>query len=156
MKKIVCLVLVLTAISACFTAVAEDYKVFIFCNPATSVNVRKTAKKEAEIVGRLDFGDWVETDGKKRNGFLHIYGIGEYGEGWIFAGYTVCDEPEKEEKAWASIGATGRVMTYRWVNGRKNGWVNVCDQVRVYALSEDWAVTDKGYIKTKYLEVWYE
>ena len=110
----------------------------------------------AQITGYLDFGDWVETDGEKKNGFLHVYGITENGDGWIFAGYVVDDEPVKLEKAWASIGATGRVMTYRWIDGKENGWVQVCDDVKVYAMSEEWAVTDKGYIKTKYLEVWYE
>jgi hypothetical protein len=26
----------------------------------------------------------------------------------------------------------------------------------VYAISDEWAYTSKGYIRTKYLEVWYE
>lgn len=154
MRKL--LVCVLIAILACSAAFAEDERVFIFCNPETSVNVRFKPKKGSEIVGRLEFGDWVETDGKKSNGFIHVYGIGEYGEGWIFAGYVVQDPPEKTEKVYASIGASGRVMSYRWVNGKKNGWLNVCDQVTILGMSDEWAITNKGYIRTKYLEVWYE
>ena len=156
MKRIVCVVMCLVAFLTCFSASGEEGRVFILCNPKTPVNVRRTAKKGAEITGRLDFGDWVETDGIEKNGFLHVYGITEDGEGWIFAGYVVADEPVKLEKAWASIGATGRVMTYRWVNGAKNGWVKVCDQVKVFGMSQEWAITDHGYIRTKYLEVWYE
>lgn len=156
MKKIICIILCLAAFLTCFSAFGEEERVFILCNPKTSVNVRRTPKKGAEVTGRLEFGDWVDTDFKKKNGFLHVYGITEDGEGWIFAGYVVEDEPVKLEKAWASIGANGRVRTYRWVNGRKNGWVKVCDQVKVYGMSAEWAVTDHGYIRTKYLEVWYE
>ena len=156
MRKVICLACILTVISGCFTALAEDYRIFILCNPKTCVNVRNSAKKGSEIVGWLDFGDWVETDGKKENGFIHVYGIGEYGEGWVFAGYVVEDQPEKTDKVYASIGASGRVMSYRWINGRKNGWLKVCEEVKILGLSEEWAVTDKGYIRTKYLEVWYE
>ena len=113
-------------------------------------------KKGGEVTGRLDFGDCVMTDGKKKNGFLHIYGITENGDGWIFAGYVVEDQPVKAERTWASIAATGRVMSYRWVKGMKNGWVQMCEDVKVYGLSDEWAITSKGYIRTKYLEVWYE
>lgn len=156
MKKLICMLIILAGLAAVFTAVAEDKQVFIFCNPKTCVNVRRSAKKGSEVAGRLDFGDWVQTDGKKKNGFLHVIGIGEYGEGWIFAGYVVEDQPVKLEKAWATVAASGRVMSYRWVDGLKNGWVNVCDDVQVLGWSEEWAITNKGYIRTKYLEVWYE
>ena len=156
MKRIVCVILCFAAFLTCFSASGEEGRIFIFCNPKTPVNVRRTPKKGAVISGRLDFGDYVETDGEKRNGFLHVYGITEDGEGWIFAGYAIEDQPTKVENAWANIAASGRVMSYRWVNGKRRGWVNVCTQVKVYAISEEWAVTDHGYIRTKYLEVWYE
>lgn len=156
MKRIVACILLLTLIFACSTAFADEYKVFIICNPKTPVIVRKTPKKGAAETGRLDFGDDVLTDGRKKNGYLHIIGVTEAGEGWIFAGNTVTDQPLKLTGARASIAATGRVMTYRWINGKRNGWVQVCEEVKVYAISEEWAVTNRGYIRTKYLEVWYE
>ena len=156
MKKLICMVIVLAVLAAVFTAVAEERQMFIFCNPKTPVIIRKTPRKGSEESGRLDFGDWVITDGVKKNGFLHVVGVTESGEGWIFAGYVIEDQPVRMEKARANIGATGRVMSYRWVNGKKNGWLQVCEEVKVYGWSEEWAVTDKGYIRTKYLEVWYE
>ena len=85
-----------------------------------------------------------------------MIGITEYGEGWIFAGNTVEDQPVKLEKARANVAASGRVMSYRWVNGGKNKWVQVGAEVKVYGWSDQWAVTNKGYIRTEYLEVWYE
>ena len=156
MKRIICLMLCLSIIIAAFTAVAEEYRVFIFCNPKSSVMVRRSPKKRSEVSGRLEFGDWVLTDGVKQNGFLHVLGITEYGEGWIFAGNTVEDQPQKLEKARANVAASGRVMSYRWVAGRKNKWLKVGAEVKVYGWSDEWAVTNKGYIRTEYLEVWYE
>ena len=156
MKRIIAVFLLLTQLFACFTALAEEYKVFILCNPKTPVFVRKSPKKGAAETGRLDFGDEVWTDGRKKNGYLHVIGITEAGEGWIFAGNTITDQPEKLTGARATVAATGRVMTYRWVKGKKNGWVEIGEDVKVYAISEEWAVTSKGYIRMKYLEVWYE
>lgn len=156
MKKLLAVFLLLTAICACFTAIAEDYLVFILCNPKTPVIVRKTPKKGSAETGRLDFGDDVWTDGRTKNGYLHVIGVTEAGDGWVFAGNTVTDQPERLTGARANIAATGRVMTYRWVNGKKNGWLDIGAQVTVYAVSDEWAVTNKGYIRTKYLEVWYE
>ena len=156
MKKLLAIIIVLSAFFACFTAFADEYRVFILFNPKKPVIVREIPKKVADEACRLDFGDDVWTDGRKKNGYLHVIGITEAGEGWVFAGNTITDQPEKLTGARANIAANGRVMTYRWVGGKKNGWVEVGTQVTVYAISEEWAVTNKGYIRMKYLEVWYE
>ena len=156
MKRMIAFILLLTVLLAATTALCDDYEVFILCNPKTPVNVRIRPNKGTKVVGYLDFGDSVMTDGEKRNGFLHVYGIGEAGEGWLFAGYVVEDKPVKLERAWASVSATGRVMSYRWIGGKRKKWLQVCEQVKVYAISDEWAYTNKGYMRTKYLEVWFE
>ena len=156
MKRFFACVTLLTLLFAYFTAVADEYRVFILCNPKTPVIVRETPKKGSAETGRLDFGDSVMTDGKKKNGYLHVIGITEASNGWIFAGNTIQDQPEKVDGARANVAATGRVMTYRWVNGKRNRWIEVGTQVTVYAVSDEWAVTSKGYIRIKYLEIWYE
>lgn len=154
MKRFVALVLLIAAITAAFSGLCEDHRVFILCDPKTPVNVRIKPKMGTKITGRFDFGDWVETDGKEKNGFIHVY-AGDAGEGWIHTGYVVEDQPEKVT-ARASVAANGRVMSYRRIGGRRYHWLNVGDEVKVLALSDEWAVTNKGYVRTKYLEVWYE
>lgn len=155
MKKAVAIIILFAAILGVISASADGNMVFILCNPESHVNVRKTPENDGIEIGRLDFGDGVQTDGRIRNGFLHVTGITEAGDGWIFTGYVVNDQPEKVN-AWATVTASGRVMAYRWINGRKNGWVKVCTDIRVLAISEEWSVTSRGYIRTEYLEVWYE
>lgn len=151
--SILAVICVLSAILA--VSVAED-EYFIICNPKTYVCVRKSPKKSAEETGWLDFGDSILTDGVKKNGYLHVLGITEDGEGWVFAGNVVGDKPQKLKNARANVAATGRVMSYRWINGARNGYVKLGTDVYVYAISDEWAVTDRGYIRTEYLEVWYE
>lgn len=156
MRRMIAVILCLAVIFGVLTAFADDYSVFILCNPKTPVNVRRSPKKGNNVSGRLDFGDSVMTDGEKRNGYLHVLGVTEDGEGWIFAGYVIEDEPEKMEQTRANVAASGRVMSYRWIDGKRNGWVKVGTDLRVLAISDEWAVTDRGYIRTEYLEVWHE
>lgn len=143
--------ILITAVGCAFCAFCESERVFILCDPRTPVNVRASPKKGTDIVGRLDFGDWIETDGEERNGFLHVYGIGEAGEGWLYSGYVVEDQPHKVER-WAYVDATGRVKSYRWIGGKRLKWLTVGSRVKVYGRSEEWAVTNKGYVRTAYLE----
>ena len=65
------------------------------------------------------------------------------------------DDKPLIEKCNGTIAANGRVMSWRRINNGKNCWLNICDQVKIYARSEEWAVTNKGYVRMKYLEVWY-
>lgn len=156
MKRATAIIVLITVVFALLSAFAEDRQVFILCDPETPVNVRRTPKKGAEVSGRLDFGDEVETDGLIRNGYLHVIGITEDGEGWIFAGYVVDDPPVKLERAMATVASNGRVMAHRWIGGKRKCWLKVETDLRVYAISDEWAVTEKGYVRTEYLEVWYE
>lgn len=154
MKRFIALIMLIAAIMAAFSAAFADSLIFILCDPKTPVNVRRSPKMGTKITGQLDFGDCVETDGEEKNGFIHVY-AGDAGEGWIHSGYVVSDQPEKV-KARACIAATGRVMSYKRIGGKRRNWLEIGDEVKVIALSDEWAVTSKGYIRTKYLEVWYE
>jgi len=47
-------------------------------------------------------------------------------------------------------------MARRNIRGKRTAWLAVCSEVRVYARSEEWAVTSRGFVRMEYLEVWYE
>lgn len=157
MYKVALIVIVVLLMSICYIAGAEETPKFILCSPRTDnhVAIRRSPRKGAEETGRLDCGDQIITDGKTRNGYVHIIGMTEYGDGWVHKGYVVDDKPVIE-RCMATIAAKGRVKARRFIGGKKNCWLDVGDDVRVLARSEEWAVTNKGYVMTKYLEVWYE
>lgn len=60
---------------------------WILCKPGSQVNVRRTPDRNAQIVGFLEVGDEIRTDGVSSDGWIRCYGIGEYGEGWVYCGY---------------------------------------------------------------------
>ena len=156
MKRLIAVMILFAALSGVSAGLCEDRHVFVLCNPKTTVNVRRSPKKGSEKIGWLDFGDQVITEGESRNGFLKVYGVTEDGEGWIFAGNLVEDQPKILDGARAYVSASGRVMSYRWAGGGKNGWLSVGTELKVYAIGGDWAVTNRGYVKAEYLDIWYE
>lgn len=155
MKRLIALTLVLSVIYGGLTAVAEDRQVFIICNPESFVNVHRTPKMSSEKAGRLECGDDVLTDGKKKNGFLHVLNVTEYGEGWVYMGYVV-DEPVIKRTCYGIVAASGRAKARRYINGKKNAWLDVGSEIKVLAYCESWAVTKKGFVDMNYLELWYE
>ena len=155
MHKVIAIIIVIIILLVFYAAGAEDYTQFILCDPKVEnyVCIRRSPRKGSEETGRLECGDSFITDGRYKNGFIHILGMTEYGEGWVYAGYVVDDRPVIG-RCNATVAATGRVMTRRYIGGRKSGWVSVSADLKVYAYSTEWAVTSKGYIPTKYLEIW--
>ena len=151
MKKIISILIVFACLSSILPASGSEDVYFIICNPNSYVCVRNSPKKGNNETGRFDCGDYVRSDGVKKNGYLHITEVME-GDGWIYAGNVVEDQPVIEKQKMR-VNSNSNVICRRSVNGKKVGILTNGDVVTVYARSEKWAVTDKGYIMTEYLEV---
>ncbi len=75
---------------------ADEYNetMYVLCDDY--VNVRSSPNKKQDPIGRLDVGDSVTVDGRKKNGYVHCIDLTfEQTEGWVFAGFLVYDEPDK-------------------------------------------------------------
>ena len=130
-------------------------KVYALCKPGSQVTVRRTPSKGAQEVGFLEVGDDFLTDGTASNGYIRCYGIGEYGEGWVYCGYVTEYEPEPVFETYCCVAKT-RVACRRWMNGPKvehSPWLVNGSDVQVFYIAGDWACTSRGYIKAEYLEV---
>lgn len=157
MKRTILMILIifvavfLLIVSLVDSAFSEEK--YILCRPETEVNVRLYPKFGAEIIGHKYFGDAVCTDGKRKNGFIHVYDLGfEHMEGWIYSGVLVDYPPilwQEEEQ----ISSSGRVAARQYIGGKRNKWLKSGRDVLVYAYSQEWSITDHGYVQTKYLSV---
>ena len=123
--------------------------VWVMCQPDSRVNIRSRPSGRSEAVGYAECGDGFATDGKQKNGFVHVFASVEAGEGWISAGYLVWEQPEQVGRQMV-ISAKGRVNARKTIGGKRRCWVRPGDTVTVY-WAADWAVTNKGFIQTKYL-----
>ena len=132
---------------------AEDAgrEVWVICGKDSYVNIRKGPGKNYEELGYAEAGYRLWTDGKEKNGWLHLVGLRlEAEEGWIFAGYVTGEEPEEIGREMM-INANGRVACRRWIGGKRQRWARFGDIVTVYWMNGEWAATSRGYIQSKYL-----
>ena len=130
-------------------------KVYALCKPSSQVIVRRTPSKSGQEVGYLEVGDWFMTDGSSSNGYIRCYGIGEYGEGWIYSGYVCTEEPVAVFEQYTCV-AHRRVAIRKWMNGpqvERSPWLANGSDVDVFYMADGWACTSRGYIKTEWLEV---
>ena len=138
----------------CFLLLMADAHadtVWVLCQPDSYVNIRATANKHGKEAGYALCGDSFETDGKVRNGYLHVLAPNELGEGWIAEGYIVWNEP-KEVNAEYTIRSNGRVSIRKTIDGKRRKWGHDSDVLTVYWMTSEWALTNQGFIRTEYLE----
>lgn len=151
MKRIIALMLFIACLAAIPAGYADEVEYYVICNPKSYVCVRNEPKKKAAKSGQFDCGDYVISDGTEKNGYLHILG-GFEGDGWIYKGNLVADQPVIEKQTMR-VNSNWSVICRKSVSGKKVGMLSNGDTVTVYAHSAEWAVTDKGYIRTDFLEV---
>lgn len=128
---------------------------YVICKEQ-SVNVRAKPSSKSKIEGYLDFGwDVVVTDSQKDGTgtiWYKVEGTTELGYGWVCGMYLINSKPERVQDMTATVKANGRVATYKRVNGERKGWAKPGTKVDIKIYSTEWCLTNKGYIKTEYLE----
>lgn len=126
-------------------------QVWVLCDPDSYVTLRSGPGKSKADFGGVQCGAELWTDGKTKNGYLHVMEIpAEESEGWIVCRNIVYDRPH-EVNAEMEIEAEGRVACRKWIDGKVKGWAYSGDVVTVYWMSASWAVTNRGYIRSKFL-----
>lgn len=131
-------------------AVAEEDGYFILCEPNGRVNVREKPRKTATVVGWVEFGRYVHTDGKEKNGFVHVIDLAaEITDGWVYKGYLAYDQPRDEQYIAEVWG--GNVIARACIGGKQLRVLKEGKRVTVYARSNAWAVTNKGYVMCDWL-----
>lgn len=149
MKRLTAIILLLALLIG---SAAAETEAWIICKPGSFVYARRSPTKHALELGRLELGDKVTLTGRQKNGFSECDGLDfELSEGWVFSGYLVEDEPEQDGGTYRACG-NGRTALRKWVNGPRRAWAKNGATFRVFALTDTWALTSKGFIKTEYIE----
>lgn len=146
------MILLLVAMTVSGTAEGKLSQVWVLCQPNSFVNVRMFPKKTGEVVGRLELGDSAWTDGKRKNGFLHLVDSSFEDDGWIYSGF-ISRTTVKQAKNRAKIVSRGRVRARRYVNGTRRKWLENAQEVTVFGISDEWCVTSEGFIQTKFIRM---
>ena len=137
-------------------ACAEElptYKCWAFCEPGSEVLIRERPWKRAPVVGAAGSGEQLRTDWEENGNWIHLVDVSnETGEGWISKEYVVFDEP-----IWLNmdgvIRGKGRVACRRSIDGKLKRWAKPGQELTVYWFSQEWTLTDLGYIQSQYVGV---
>ena len=149
MKRILAAFLSLLLAVLLICGAAAD-TVYVLCQPNSFVYVREFPKKGAQEAGRVELGWELETDGIRKNGYVHVFGF--EGDAWINAGF-VTDSPVEIRTIETEVNSRGRVACRRSIKGTRRKWLSDGQKVVIYAFCDDWAITNQGFIQMRYLGV---
>lgn len=157
-KAMIWVIIAMVLISAWSGAVGasrtED-EYYIICKPKVEINVRERPGKRSAVIGHLMCGDSVKTDGKEKDGYLHVIELTfEETDGWIYKGLLV-EEPPLIWEVKSQVCSKGRVAARKYIGGKRNRWLKDGKGVTIYAISEEWCITNYGYVRTEYLSINY-
>lgn len=130
-----------------------DNNILALCK--SYVNIRESPSAKSRIIGYLDCGDGVETDWVRNGDWLHCVNLSlELTDGWVYAGYIVEDQPEFVDSEYKVV-SSGRVALRKMVCGKRRAWIKSGKILKVLWRSNEWSLTNRGYIKSEFLEVYY-
>ena len=134
---------------------AEEYvKGYVICQPGDYVYGREKASRKSEQIGYLETGDAIWTDGKSKNGYIHCVNSSfERDECWVYGGYIVFDEPKWMGGAIATVVSNGRLAARKNTTGDVRAWLKNGTEIQVFWYSNEWCVTNRGFVMTEYIEL---
>ena len=133
---------------------AEGMTAWVICQPGDWVNVRTKASTRCDSLGRKEAGDMVVLDGKEKNGFAHVVNLAlESDDGWIHTGYLVYGQVRELGGQAFTIKAKAKVQARKYVDGPRRCWLKPGTEVQVFYTGGGWSVTNRGFIKSEFLEV---
>ncbi len=126
---------------------------WVLCQPDSWINIRGSASNHGTYEGMLTSGDSIWTDGLSQNGYIHCDNMTtEAGCGWVYEGYVVYSEPI-QINGYCSVKSNGRVACRRTIEGTRRKWLKNGDRLYVYSISDQWALTDAGFIRNDFLDL---
>lgn len=131
---------------------AEETAGYVLCNPGSRVCVHEAASKGAGVIAYAECGDEITLDGVTDGEWVHCVNTWMDGSGWIHEGY-VSDSPVVVD-VWDAVGYL-KARIRKYAGGPVKGTLKKGEKVTVLACAtgpEGWAVTNRGYIMTKYLD----
>ena len=142
--------------SSCCRADDGTFTCWAICKPGSYVELHIKPNKTSQIVGRLDPCDHFTTDGITRNGFLHVLDVGESVDSWIYSGFVATEKPEALNGARFLSVSKGKLYCRRWIGGPvikgRIGYLTNCETVQVFYRTSEWCVTNRGYVRSEWLE----
>ena len=158
--RIVLFLLIISAI-VCILAVFQDVglaesdteDVWVLCTYESFVNIRENPRKSSFAFGGVTCGTRLKTDGEEKGDYLHVVDVpAEESEGWISKQFIVHSEPVRMTQP-ATVVSNGRLAARKGIGGKVQYWMNPMDTLTIFWWTDEWCLTNKGYVQTEFLEL---
>lgn len=131
---------------------ADCTTIWVLCKDDSFVCVREKPRKTSYAFGGAYTGISLKTDGKEKNGYLHVVDVAaEESTGWISKQYIVYDEPIPMKQK-ALVVSNGRLAARKGIDGKIRKWLKPMTEVTILYWTQEWCLTNYGYVQTEYLE----
>lgn len=150
MKRLRVLVVIIIVLFCSVAGAEVPDEAWVLCRK--EVNIRRSPTRHSEVISVAESGYYIELTGKKVGRWYQCDVPCEAGVGWIRGDYLVFDKPVNY--AGGKLMWTSRKNVYaRYsIRGNKCAKLRKGTKVMVYMMSEEWSVTSRGFIMTKFLE----
>lgn len=126
---------------------------WVLCQPDSYVTIRNGPGKNYSEEGRGYAGDNFYSDGIRKGRYIHMVRVpNELGEGWISERYLTTSEPEVYTQPETRTVKAKELNCRTCIGGSRRCVLKRGAEVKVYLMADDWSVTNRGYIQTKYLD----
>ena len=129
---------------------AEGMDAWVMCRK--EVNVRSHPSKGGEVIATVYAGDYIALTGRKQGRWYECDVPCEYGAGWIRSDYLSFYKPEIFLDGRKYRTTNGKVYARYSIRGNKCATLKKGTVVTVYMYAEEWSVTSRGFIMSKFLE----
>ena len=155
------LFLLIISVIVCILAVFQDVglaesdteDVWVLCTYESFVNIREHPRKSSFAFGGVTCGTRLKTDGKVKGDYLHVVDVpAEESEGWISKQFIVHSEPVRMTQP-ATVVSNGRLAARKGIGGKVQYWMNPMDTLTIFWWTDEWCLTNKGYVQTEFLEL---
>lgn len=154
MKKLTALaIIILVLFLTLYGFAAAEDEAWVLCTPGSNVNVRSHPTRHSDVISMLEAGDYVELTGKKIGRWYQCDVFCEAGMGWIRGDYLVFDKPTIFSMPLKCRTTKGKLWARYSIRGNKCAKLKMGTTIKVYVMSDEWSVTSRGFIMTKFLEV---
>lgn len=131
---------------------ADCTTVWAMCRDDSSVCIREKPKRTSYDFGAAYAGCAMKTDGKIKNGFLHVVDVpAEQSTGWVSTQYIVYEEPVPMNQK-ALVVSNGRLAARKGIGGKIRKWLKPMTEVTILYWTSTWCLTNYGYVQTGFLE----
>ena len=153
--------LLILAIMVCTLLLLQDIglaeedteDIWILCSSESFVCVREAPRKTSFAFGGATCGTRLQTDGEAKNKYIHVVNVpAEEASGWISSQYIVHSEPIRIDQG-ATVVSNGRLAARKGINGKVQYWLEPMSKVTVFWWTDEWCLTNKGYVATEFLEL---